>query len=214
MSHRQLVEIEVPDGVILTAVQEAVTPLGVSLYLVQERDLVDAAIQREIPKVGVSWFWRRSLLLEAVLPKTHAPEPLVHLIANMLATFGSVRRLIIVDPYFFPSGSGATYPDRVELALSTVLPSLTELIVITNNRFNAAVKAAVETRIASLNAKLAIRHRQSEDFHDRFWIADETKGIFVGTSLNGIGTRYALTDYLATWDVPDIVTALKARQLI
>jgi hypothetical protein len=58
MSYRRLAELEIPTGTLLTSVQEALTPLGISVYLVEERDLVDAAVQRDMPEVGVSWFWR------------------------------------------------------------------------------------------------------------------------------------------------------------
>jgi hypothetical protein len=34
----------------------------------------------------------------------------------------------------------------------------------------------------------------SSEFHDRFWIADGARGLFVG---NGLGKRYALADYLS-----------------
>jgi len=50
-----------------------------------------------------------------------------------------------------------------------------------------------------------ISTKYSDVFHDRFWIADEVRGVFVGTSLNGIGRRYAIIDYLQQRDVVDIV---------
>ena len=214
MSYRRLAELELPSGTLLTSVQEALTPLGVSVYLVEERDLIDAAIQRDMPRVGVSWFWRRGPLTEAVLPKTNAPQPLIVLLANMLATFSPVSRLVIVDPYFYPRTWDGAYVGRVEAALSQVLSTLVELVIITSTRFEPAVKTAIDQRLSSANPALTIVHRTTEDFHDRFWIADEKSGIFVGTSLNGVGLRYAVTDFLAGWDVLDIVDALKQRALI
>jgi hypothetical protein len=149
-----------------------------------------------------------------VLAKTNTPEPLIQLLAKMLAKFSPIARLVIVDPYFFPKTWDGAYVDRVEAALSQVLPTLTELVIITGTRFEPAAKSSVEHRLRTASPALSVVHRTSDDFHDRFWIADEKAGIFVGTSLNGIGLRYAVTDFLASWDVPDIVDALRDRALI
>ena len=56
--------------------------------------------------------------------------------------------------------------------------------------------------------------RTSENFHDRFWIADRSRGLFVGTSPNGIGKRYALADYMDADDVKTIVDALALERLL
>ena len=37
-------------------------------------------------------------------------------------------------------------------------------------------------------------------------IADEAKGLFIGTSLNGIGRRYALIDNIADRDTKEILS--------
>jgi hypothetical protein len=51
----------------------------------------------------------------------------------------------------------------------------------------------------------------SEKFHDRFWLADGARGLVVGTSLNGLGKRYALVDFMQPSDVRDVVQALKTE---
>ena len=59
--------------------------------------------------------------------------------------------------------------------------------------------------VQQVKAGLAVTVRYTNTFHDRFWIADQTKGVFCGTSLNGIGIRYSLADYLKEEDVQEIV---------
>ncbi|MEO8778611.1 MAG: hypothetical protein ABI389_08055 [Rhodanobacter sp.] len=46
----------------------------------------------------------------------------------------------------------------------------------------------------------------TEDFHNRYWIDGEsTKGVVVGTSLNGIGKKIAMIDHARSADSREIV---------
>ena len=54
----------------------------------------------------------------------------------------------------------------------------------------------------------------TNDFHDRFCIADEVKALFIGTSLNGIGRKYALADFMEDEDTATIVKELRRASLI
>lgn len=53
----------------------------------------------------------------------------------------------------------------------------------------------------------------SNDFHDRFWIADHARGIVVGTSLNQIGSKIFLVDELSKRDINAILDEPKALAL-
>jgi hypothetical protein len=62
---------------------------------------------------------------------------------------------------------------------------------------------------------LSVAHRTSNTFHDRFWIDPiSTKGFLCGTSLNGLGKRYALVDHLEPTDAADVLTALRNESLL
>ena len=52
---------------------------------------------------------------------------------------------------------------------------------------------------------LDIRIIESNDFHDRFWIADRERGLIIGTSLNQIGTRKFFVDELSQSDVAAVL---------
>jgi hypothetical protein len=46
----------------------------------------------------------------------------------------------------------------------------------------------------------------TEDFHDRYWIdVENTKGVMVGTSLNGIGKKIAMIDHASAADTREII---------
>lgn len=46
---------------------------------------------------------------------------------------------------------------------------------------------------------------ESNDFHDRFWIADRARGLVIGTSLNKIGSRIFFVDQLSGSDVKAVL---------
>ena len=63
--------------------------------------------------------------------------------------------------------------------------------------------------IQKINTSIKVSQKYTDDFHDRFWIIDDKKGLFIGTSLNGIGKRYSLIDYLQDSDVANITLRYK-----
>ena len=62
------------------------------------------------------------------------------------------------------------------------------LTLVTGDRFGEQPVRALGTWIPTANPSCRLTHRTSNDFHDRLWIADRERGLFVGTSLNGIGS--------------------------
>lgn len=70
---------------------------------------------------------------------------------------------------------------------------------------DAKVRAAVEAELHSRAQDLTISVVESEDFHDRFWIADRARGLIVGTSLNKIGSRIFFVDELSDSDVAAVL---------
>lgn len=50
----------------------------------------------------------------------------------------------------------------------------------------------------------------TEEFHDRFWIANECNGFTTGTSLNGVGSKYSSINIMDKEDVKEIVSLVKA----
>lgn len=50
--------------------------------------------------------------------------------------------------------------------------------------------------------------RRSDDFHDRFWIADRARGVVVGASLDGLGSKLFFIDELKRSDASSIMEEL------
>jgi hypothetical protein len=75
--------------------------------------------------------------------------------------------------------------------------------------------SSIEALLQSHKPSLNIIHSKSDDFHDRYWISgNREKAILTGTSINGLGNKFALVDRVNTSDVRVIVNELKSRGLI
>ena len=66
-------------------------------------------------------------------------------------------------------------------------------------------------RLKSINPSIQTEGIESNAFHDRFMLADGQRGAFIGTSLNGIGRKYALIDYMRDEDAQEIYAAYQAE---
>ena len=65
-----------------------------------------------------------------------------------------------------------------------------------------AVHAVFEKVVPGVQIKDAV----TDKFHDRYWIdADTTRGVIVGTSLNGIGKKVSMIDYASPGDSSELV---------
>jgi hypothetical protein len=96
--------------------------------------------------------------------------------------------LMIFDPYIFHQKYDTDY----------------ELIFITNSNYNTELYSNIKKKIQS---KISIKI--IDDIHDRFWIVNNSKGILIGTSLNGFGKKYTITNPLKEHDIQDILKIIK-----
>jgi hypothetical protein len=77
------------------------------------------------------------------------------------------------------------------------------------DRPDQSVLEAVEHTLMDAHPALNMTVVQSSDFHDRFWVADRTRGTVLGTSLNKIGNKVFFIDALSDSDVAAIMAELE-----
>ncbi|MCD4743894.1 MAG: hypothetical protein K8R67_15640 [Desulfobacteraceae bacterium] len=124
-------------------------------------------------------------------------------------------KLIVIDNYIFPKSYDAEYPDLIINILKKYLPKLNNLTFITKRQFNDTLQTDIFNRIKNINNNITIDLKHTEHFHDRFWLScSESKGAFIGTSLNGLGNKFTLIDYIDNNDVIQIFNELKNENLI
>jgi hypothetical protein len=118
--------------------------------------------------------------------------------------------LIIIDPYIFPKKHDSDYPVLLIDILKKFFPKLKRITFVTSASYNQSLQVKVFSAIHKCNSQINISIKQNEHFHDRFWVSPKNrKGVFMGTSLNGIGKKYTLIDYIQEEDVREILKELK-----
>lgn len=123
-------------------------------------------------------------VLEEVLWKNMTPDEQVNKFVEFISEIGGVSgELLIVDPYLFPKKCDENYVSILSIILNK--SQCTAITTVTDrNNFNDKVFQAVQQSVC-----IEIKNVFSSDFHDRYWIANKTKGFLSGTSLNGIGRK-------------------------
>lgn len=176
--------------------------------------------RRLLLEQGVSHILSLLVLQEAVLPKVDLlhRDLLTEIIRDKLIGLSPSSSLTIIDSYFFPESIKeaeiATYIETLGDILEPVISDIKEITLITLPKYNPQIRNQVKEWLLSVNPQLVVSHKVSSDFHDRIWIVDEQKGLFIGTSLNGIGKKYALVDYIRDEDTQEISAILKQRKLL
>jgi len=184
----------------------AVAPFGLSAGVTTRSALAQAEIRNLLLKHGVSYLWQLAELREDILPRSSQTAPLLQVISDMLARLAPTNELIVVDAYLLREAQ------QVHDLVSIIWPIASQLkqVLIVYGKEQPEHLRKLQMRLTDCS----ISARVSGAFHDRFWIADRSRGLFVGCSLNAVGLKYALVDLMQSSDVKDIVKGLDDEQLL
>lgn len=192
---------------------------GIEVYFYED-DCLETC-QKLIMEEGPSYILSLVILQEAVLPKVDNKadrDLLIKVLCNRLQKLSPSEDLTIIDPYFFAKmklSDMAGYVSTVREIFSSVIPKIASIRFITSpNHYNEVLYRNIMQVLIDLSPKIDATLKMTDDFHDRFWIADKAKGLFVGTSLNGIGKKYALVDFMRDEDTATIVKELRRVNLL
>jgi hypothetical protein len=188
-----------------------VETVGLRASITTRYQLVEHEIKHLLLEKGVSYLWQLVNFREDVLPRTPDRPALLRVLVGMLGRIAPTEELVIVDRYLLPKGCTDCLNTLAGL-IAPILPSGARIVLVTSQQCDAGLVDGLRERLK--DSKGEVELRISENFHDRFWIADRSRGLFVGTSLNGLGKRYALADYMDEDDVKVIVDALSGEGLL
>jgi hypothetical protein len=104
--------------------------------------------------------------------------------ARVIGLIAQMGRAALVDPFF-----------SIDSLLHIVQRTQVDRILI---KPGDARTAALGTAVATLRVERPLEVRASDTFHDRFVIPGEGPVRFIGTSLNGVGKRLAVTGQVST----------------
>ncbi len=124
-----------------------------------------------------------------------------------------VENLIIVDPYIFSGESSEADHIAEEFEKSTRMTSssLKKIHIIHSDTVTKKVKNSIMKKCKTNNIQLTMK--ETDEIHDRIWVADRARGLVVGTSLNGLGNKAAFLLPLPEDDLKDLLDFLDKREL-
>ena len=115
------------------------------------------------------------------------------------------KSIYLIDPYLFPTNHDDDYIDFFLSIFGETLSEISFLKIFTKTNHNKKIKSQLLDRILN-DFEITFELVETNVFHDRFWIVDNEKGLFIGTSLNGIGKKYSIFDTLKKQDIADIIS--------
>lgn len=163
-------------------------------------------VQEKLRSEGPNAFLRYFRVQEDISPKAPFKDAKT-LVEERLQRLGPTRDLVIIDPYLFP-GNPQLGVDEYTKFLANLISSLLEpdavVKCVVNSRTDAGVVGLTRTKLEAKAPGVSFEKHQTDDFHDRFWIADRNRGTVVGTSFNGLGRKLFFIDELKPGDVASI----------
>jgi hypothetical protein len=164
-------------------------------------------LREYISEHGISSLFRFSLACDAVLHGGIHVDEIESVILSFIQRLNGTKHLLIVDPYFY--SDDPTCLSLFERIMSELSSRLEKVTIITNGR-NTHLSSVMHGVLRNVVTSVKIQDVVTDEFHDRFWIdLDSNQGVVMGTSLNGIGKKIALVDYLESGDVKAIVALAK-----
>ncbi|TKI68502.1 hypothetical protein FCU45_10850 [Sulfurimonas crateris] len=143
--------------------------------------------------------------------KGTAVEEVSEFLREKIRKAGVKSKITIIDAYFFSNSS---------YSITNLLKNILEPF---KNTISTIEIITVESKINNSNyerfkrdfSNYDIKVFQSDDFHDRFWIIDDSQAFIVGASINGIGKKHFFVqdDYLTQKDSDELLSLYKGEEL-
>lgn len=194
----------IPDADQRLILHQHMRKYGFNLSSVDTRILVWQEVKRLLLEKGATAILTRQQLNEEVLPDSTPRNVIVDTLRYKISQCHPNQSMLIIDPYLFPSSPDHDYLSFFLQIFEDSLKGSTHLMIATMANRNTSLEGQMLAQIRQLNPSILITRKYTDVFHDRFWIADESRGVFVGTSLNGMGKKYAVIDWLHEGDALEI----------
>jgi hypothetical protein len=196
---------ENPTGEIELEVQAFLAARGYNLAKLREDIYLTTTVGKAIRDKGPTYYLDIDPINESVLPDNTNRGVLSDTLRFLLTMMNPADELLIIDPYLFrPDPADADYIAFLREVFGSTIAKVNRVNVVAKSSNNPAVETDFRAMLQAVKPGVACSVKNSNVFHDRFWIGDGTKGIVVGTSLTGVGKRFALMDYIGDEDTAAI----------
>jgi hypothetical protein len=169
-------------------------------------------VQQTLRADGPGAYLDLHMIQEDIAPKA-PPATVEQQLIERFEHLGPADELVVTDPYLLFKSRNLDineYAARVaRLVAPTLRPDATLVLVVGSGKRDQSVEAGVLAALRVAVPALAVAVHESDEFHDRFWIADRQRGAIVGASINGIGRKIFFVDRLRESDVRSVVAELE-----
>ena len=166
-------------------------------------DALRPHIQQHIIDHGLSSLFYNRMTCDAIMHPGFTTDEIEAVVLGIMSKLDGVKHLLIIDAFF--------YDDKPEclLVLEKIVRSMSsklEKVTLITHGKRVSMRPGMHNVFSTVVPGIQINDVVTEDFHDRYWIdVENTKGVMVGTSLNGIGKKIAMIDHANVADTREIV---------
>lgn len=166
-------------------------------------EVLRADIQQYVIEHGLSSLFYNYLTCDAIMHPGFKTDEIEAIVLGIMSSLDGVKHLLIIDAFF--------YDDKPEclLLLEKIVRSMSsklEKVTLITHGKRVNMRPAMHNVFCTVVPGIQINDVVTDNFHDRYWIDfDSSKGVVVGTSLNGIGKKVAMIDYANSADSREIV---------
>jgi hypothetical protein len=198
----------------LLEISEQLKNFGVDVSITSEELLGITHAKKMIDRYGISALITMQALNEDVIKENTSTDSIISIYHSVFKKVAdkSEKRIIVVDPYFFPEEHDSDYHDLI-MSVISYFDSIGDICVVTHPGYNRNLAQIIKNDV-DRQFSTCLNIKTTKKFHDRFWIFDKDRGIFSGSSLNSIGKKIALIDKLRKNDCIEIYELLLAKNLI
>lgn len=144
------------------------------------------------------------VLLEETLWKNMTEDQKIDKFIEYIKNINGVhQKILIIDPYFFCKNPDQDYENFITQIFKKA--QFQEIQILTRKDYNKVLYNSIKSKI-TCNINLLF----TDEIHDRFWIANQSKGFYVGTSLNGVGKKYSRIGYMEPEEIKDYIRIVNA----
>ncbi|WP_367871523.1 hypothetical protein [Luteolibacter sp. Populi] len=195
------------DGDFLLQLHAQLSKEGIGASLADETTIAMEKGPAIARRIGSTRFLLNGMVCESIIPGgSHRIADALDLLGLYAKELFPTTSLTIVDPYFF--GSSSDLEARFDRVIGRALPPTVQLKIVHLSGTTGS-RARFSAHVSATYPGISLTTQATNNIHDRFWIADGSRGLVVGTSLNGFGSKFCFVENLSEMDVLDVVEELR-----
>lgn len=144
-------------------------------------------IQEYIINQGLSSLFYSYMTCDAIMHPGFATDEIETIVLGIMSKLDGVKHLLLIDAFFYDDKPECLL--LLEKIIRAISSKLEKVTIITHGK-RTSMRPGMHNVFSKVAPGIQINDVVTEDFHDRYWIdVDNSKGVILGTSLNGSERR-------------------------